>query len=67
MSDTWTIGELAERAADLLSQERHVHGREPRDDGPEPQAKDRELRVGGPEPRANGRVREVPNERLIRW
>lgn len=39
MSETWTIGELAERAAGLL----------------------------GPEPRVNGRVREVPNERLIRW
>lgn len=39
MSGTWTIGELAERAADLL----------------------------GSEPRVNGRVREVPNERLIRW
>ncbi|WP_432871514.1 MerR family transcriptional regulator [Microbispora rosea] len=58
MSDTWTIGELAERAADLLSQERHVHGQE---------RHAREPRVGGPEPRANGRVREVPNERLIRW
>ncbi|MEZ0071954.1 helix-turn-helix domain-containing protein [Planotetraspora sp. GP83] len=39
MSETWTIGELAERAAALL----------------------------GSEPRVNGRVREVPNERLIRW
>ncbi|GAA4189056.1 helix-turn-helix domain-containing protein [Microbispora amethystogenes] len=39
MSGTWTIVELAERAADLL----------------------------GSEPRVNGRVREVPNERLIRW
>ncbi|WP_327045029.1 MerR family transcriptional regulator [Microbispora sp. NBC_01189] len=39
MSGTWTIGELAERAADLL----------------------------GSELRVNGRVREVPNERLIRW
>ncbi|MEU7885141.1 MerR family transcriptional regulator [Microbispora bryophytorum] len=92
MSDTWTIGELAERAADLLSQERHVHGQEPkddRDDGPEPgsvkgqeprvsgpeprangprqQANDPEQRVDGPQQRANGRVRELPNERLIRW
>ncbi|GII59964.1 hypothetical protein Skr01_00490 [Sphaerisporangium krabiense] len=40
MSDTWTIGELAERAADLLG----------------PAAR-----------RPNGRVRDVPNERLIRW
>ncbi|GAA0931916.1 helix-turn-helix domain-containing protein [Nonomuraea longicatena] len=40
MSETWTIGELAERAADAL--------------GPQ-------------SPRGNGRVREVPGERLIRW
>ncbi|MEU9885521.1 helix-turn-helix domain-containing protein [Sphaerisporangium sp. NPDC051011] len=40
MSDTWTIGELAERAADTL---------------------------GPAAPRPNGRVRDVPNERLIRW
>ncbi|WP_405151856.1 helix-turn-helix domain-containing protein [Sphaerisporangium sp. NBC_01403] len=40
MSDTWTIGELAERAASTLR--------------PSPQ-------------RPNGRVRDVPNERLIRW
>ncbi|MEU6425403.1 MerR family transcriptional regulator [Microbispora sp. NPDC046973] len=60
MSDTWTIGELAERAADLLGQERHAHGQGPRDDAPE-------RRADGPEPRLNGRVREVPNERLIRW
>ncbi|RCG28318.1 MerR family transcriptional regulator [Sphaerisporangium album] len=40
MSDTWTIGELVERAADTL---------------------------GPSAPRPNGRVRDVPNERLIRW
>jgi DNA-binding transcriptional MerR regulator len=40
MSDTWTIGELAEHAA-------------------------RALRDGAPP--ANGRVRDVPGERLIRW
>lgn len=39
MRDIWTIGELAERAADVL----------------------------GPDSRANGRVRDVPNERLVRW
>ncbi|MGW0803058.1 helix-turn-helix domain-containing protein [Nonomuraea sp. NPDC002799] len=39
MSDTWTIGELAERAALAL-------------------------RDGAP---VNGRVRDVPGERLIRW
>ena len=41
MSETWTIGELAEHAARLL-------------------------RDGAPPP-ANGRVRDVPGERLIRW
>ncbi|MEV0592662.1 helix-turn-helix domain-containing protein [Nonomuraea cavernae] len=40
MSDTWTIGELAERAADLL----RSHAQP-----------------------VNGRVRDVPGERLIRW
>lgn len=40
MSETWTIGELAQQAADAL---------------------------GGASPAANGRVREVPGERLIRW
>ncbi|MEU4543401.1 MerR family transcriptional regulator [Nonomuraea dietziae] len=40
MSETWTIAELADRAAGLL-----------RDSGQ----------------RVNGRVREVPSERLIRW
>ncbi|MEV1174462.1 MerR family transcriptional regulator [Nonomuraea sp. NPDC049784] len=40
MSDTWTIGELAERAARALR--------------------------GGAAP-VNGRVRDVPGERLIRW
>lgn len=40
MSDTWTIGELAEHAADAL----RAHGQS-----------------------LNGRVREVPGERLIRW
>ncbi|NUP61595.1 MAG: MerR family transcriptional regulator, partial [Nonomuraea sp.] len=40
MSDTWTIGELAERAAQALR--------------------------AGAQP-VNGRVRDVPGERLIRW
>ncbi|NUR88334.1 MAG: MerR family transcriptional regulator, partial [Nonomuraea sp.] len=40
MSDTWTIGELAERAADEL----RAHAQP-----------------------LNGRVRDVPGERLIRW
>ncbi|WP_233617821.1 MerR family transcriptional regulator [Actinomadura sp. WAC 06369] len=41
MDDTWTIGELADRAAAALA-------------------------AGGETP-ANGRVRDLPNERLIRW
>ena len=41
MSETWTIGELAERATDALR-----------------------AASGSP---VNGRVREVPGERLIRW
>lgn len=40
MSDTWTIGELAEHAADAL----RAHGQP-----------------------VNGRVRDLPGERLIRW
>ncbi|MEU8102686.1 helix-turn-helix domain-containing protein [Nonomuraea muscovyensis] len=40
MSETWTIGELAERAAGLLRTDAQ---------------------------RGNGRVRDVPGERLIRW
>ncbi|MEO3885015.1 MerR family transcriptional regulator [Nonomuraea sp. B5E05] len=45
MSDTWTIGELAERAARALRD-----GAAPSENG-----------------RVNGRVRDVPGERLIRW
>lgn len=44
MSETWTIGELAARASDVL-RAASPHGN------------------GAP----SGRVREVPNERLIRW
>ncbi|WP_220448033.1 MerR family transcriptional regulator [Nonomuraea diastatica] len=45
MSDTWTIGELADRTARALRD-----GMAPPGDG-----------------RGNGRVRDVPGERLIRW
>ncbi|MGP3930776.1 helix-turn-helix domain-containing protein [Nonomuraea sp. KM88] len=45
MSDTWTIGELADRAARALR------------DGAAPSGNGR----------VNGRVRDVPGERLIRW
>ncbi|MFD0898833.1 MerR family transcriptional regulator [Actinomadura sediminis] len=41
MDGTWTIGELADRAAAALA--------------------------AGDSPPANGRVRDLPNERLIRW
>ncbi|MEN3535660.1 MerR family transcriptional regulator [Microbispora sp. ZYX-F-249] len=67
MSDTWTIGELAERAAALLGAVPRVYGQEQRADGKEQRANGKEQRADGPEPRGNGRVREVPNERLIRW
>ncbi|MDF5758460.1 helix-turn-helix domain-containing protein [Spongiactinospora sp. TRM90649] len=55
MSETWTIGELAERAADTLRA-----------------APGDAARAGGGEETAgrgavNGRIREVPGERLIRW
>ena len=74
MSDTWTIGELAERAAALLGaapgsngQEAEPNGREQGPRGQEQGAGSSEQGAGGREPRGNGRVREVPNERLIRW
>lgn len=47
MDETWTIGELVERATALLTPPR--------------------AGVDGPAGGGDGRVREVPNERLIRW
>ncbi|WP_055481857.1 MerR family transcriptional regulator [Sphaerimonospora mesophila] len=47
MDETWTIGELVERATALLIPPR--------------------AGVDGPAGGGDGRVREVPNERLIRW
>ncbi|WP_249345346.1 MerR family transcriptional regulator [Microbispora sp. H11081] len=74
MSETWTIGELAERAAALLGAAPGTNGQEPEPDGREQDAGGqdqgaggREQGASGSEPRGNGRVREVPNERLIRW
>lgn len=55
MSDTWTIGELAERAAEALQALR---------DGGAPAGAPVTGRVIG---RVSGRVRDVPGERLIRW
>ncbi|RBQ20257.1 hypothetical protein DP939_10635 [Spongiactinospora rosea] len=57
MSETWTIGELAERAADTL--------RARSGDASAAQAASRE--AGGAAQTVNGRVREVPGARLIRW
>jgi hypothetical protein len=63
MDVSWTIGELAELAAEALATSGIL--------GPDTSAT-----TGGPESdlgesagarRANGRVRDVPNERLIRW
>ncbi|PZG54539.1 hypothetical protein C1I98_03775 [Spongiactinospora gelatinilytica] len=57
MSETWTLGELAERAADTL---RARSG----------DAAAAQTAPGGPgraAQAANGRVREVPGARLIRW
>jgi hypothetical protein len=52
MDDSWTIAELADLAAEALAP--GLNGAP--DSGPE-----------GESQRANGRVRDVPNERLIRW
>jgi len=49
---TWTIAELAEHAAGVLAAT---------------QPADADQAPGAAAPRANGRVRDVPNERLIRW
>jgi DNA-binding transcriptional MerR regulator len=65
MDESWTIVELAELAAEALGTPRAL-------------AADTSAAAGGPEGeldegpvavpvRANGRVRDVPNERLIRW
>jgi DNA-binding transcriptional MerR regulator len=54
---TWTIAELAERAAGVLAATQPTDTPSA-DTGPAPDAA---------VPRANGRVRDVPNERLIRW
>jgi DNA-binding transcriptional MerR regulator len=53
VEEPWTILELAELAADVLA-------------AAQPTGSPAE--AGSPaEPRANGRVRDVPNERLVRW
>jgi DNA-binding transcriptional MerR regulator len=49
---TWTIAELAEHAAGVLATTHQT---------------DADQAPGAAAPRANGRVRDVPNERLIRW
>src|SRR5215469_1522915 len=65
MDESWTIAELAELAAEALATSGAL-------------GTDTSAAAGGPEgelgegsgagpPRTNGRVRDVPNERLIRW
>src|SRR5215475_7700879 len=65
MEESWTIAELAELAAEALATSGAL-------------GTDTSAAAGGPEgelgegsgagpPRTNGRVRDVPNERLIRW
>ena len=57
MEVTWTIAELAERAAGVLAGTQWAStGTASTGTAP-----------GAAAPRANGRVRDVPNERLIRW
>jgi DNA-binding transcriptional MerR regulator len=64
MDESWTIAELAELAAEALTTSGTL-GPDARTTG----GKEVELGEGpGAGPlRANGRVRDVPNERLIRW
>jgi len=72
MEGPWTILELAELAADALAPGSDAGGSDAgRPEGVRPQA----VRPGAGQPgpvragavRANGRVRDVPNERLVRW
>src|SRR5579875_1702800 len=65
MDGSWTIQELAELAAEALAAARP--GEQSAAGAP---ARPGEAAGAGPEgmtARANGRVRDVPNERLIRW
>ncbi|MBV9445996.1 MAG: MerR family transcriptional regulator [Streptosporangiaceae bacterium] len=60
MDGTWTILELAEHAAEVLAG--------PVASGPEtPSGPAAGTRPDSTAARANGRIRDVPNERLIRW
>ena len=63
MDETCTIAELAELAAEVLARPGTVGPDRLRSGRPDGGLD------GGPdsEPRASGRVRDVPNERLIRW
>ncbi len=54
MEGPWTILELAERAAETLA-------------ATQPTGPSGHAGPDGSPPRVNGRVRDVPNERLIRW
>ena len=60
MDGTWTILELAEHAAEVLTG--------PVPSGPETSSgPDAGTRPDSTAARVNGRIRDVPNERLIRW
>jgi DNA-binding transcriptional MerR regulator len=62
MEGPWTILELAELAADALAPGSDAPGSDAgRPESGQPEG----LRAGAV--RANGRVRDVPNERLVRW
>src|SRR5580700_10996163 len=66
MEEPWTILELAELAADVLAGAQptgsSAEAGTPSGAGGTPSG------AAGPAPaRANGRVRDVPNERLVRW
>jgi DNA-binding transcriptional MerR regulator len=72
MEGPWTILELAELAADALAPGSDAPGSDapgseaPGSDAGRPESGQPEgLRAGAV--RANGRVRDVPNERLVRW
>jgi DNA-binding transcriptional MerR regulator len=65
MEGPWTILELAELAADALAADRLAASSAGAGTGPSAAAGSGAGRAGAV--RANGRVRDVPNERLVRW
>jgi hypothetical protein len=75
MDELWTIAELAELAAQALAAPGTAgpdgppgSGGSPRSDGPDGGLESElDSEPGNGPARINGRVRDVPNERLIRW